>query len=172
MWVGYCSSKSAKQERHVIRGIALKWFKNYLANRTQYVEYNNTTSSLRGVECGVPQGSILGPLLFLLYINDIPNVSDSLYFIMYADDTNIFLSHHCIDTLESNMNIQIEKLFKWMTVNRKSLNVEKTKAIIFSNNLIDKNISIKMAGKEVQFVDQIKFLGVIIDKKIAMALSY
>ena len=68
--------------------------KKYLANRTRYIEYNNTTSSLRGVECNVPQGSILGPLLFLLYISEIPNVSDSLYFIMYADDTYIFPSHH------------------------------------------------------------------------------
>ena len=112
------------------------------------------------------RGSILGPLLFLLYINDILNVTKSLYFIMFADDTNIFLSHNCIDTLESNMNIEIEKLVKWMSVNRLSLNGDKTKATIFSNNFIDKNISIKMAGNEVQFVDKIKFLGVIIDKKL------
>ena len=84
---------------------------------------------------------------------------------MYADDPIIFLSHHCIDT-QSNMSIEIEKLVKRMSVNRLSLNVEKTKAIFLSNNLTDKNIRIKMAGNEVQFVDKIRCLGVIIDKKL------
>ena len=75
-----------KLECYGIRGIALQWFRSYLTNRKQYVVYNNINSNLRDITCGVPQGSILGPLLFLLYINDITNASTKLFPILYADD--------------------------------------------------------------------------------------
>ena len=75
-----------------IRGNLNKWFESYLADRSQYVLFNGKTSDTRNVNCGVPQGSILGPLLFILYINDFSNVSDILFYVLFADDTNVFLN--------------------------------------------------------------------------------
>ena len=80
-----------KLNHYGVRGIALQWFADYLTNRLQYVSINNKNSNMLPVECGVPQGSILGPLLFLIFINDIANSSKRLDFIMFADDTDIFL---------------------------------------------------------------------------------
>jgi len=113
-------------EHYGIRGIALEWFKSYLSNRKQFVEYNNSKSSLKEITCGVPQGSILGPLLFLLYVNDISNVSKLLHFILFADDTNIFLSDHNLDSLISIANNELCKLTKWFLANRLTVNVTKS----------------------------------------------
>jgi len=87
-----------KLDHYGIRGIALDWFKSYLSNRKQCVILNGVTSSLKPITHGVPQGSILGPLLFILYINDIVNCSDRLLFILFADDTNLICS--CEDIWE------------------------------------------------------------------------
>ena len=78
--------------KYGIRGLASKWFKSYLCERKQFVVYNNVKSTESLITCGVPQGSILGPLLFLLYINDMANVSKLLFIILFADDTNLFLN--------------------------------------------------------------------------------
>ena len=90
-----------KLEAYGIRGTALSWFKDYLCNRQQYVAFNSTESTKLMIKCGVPQGSILGPLLFLLYINDIVNSSNLLSFILFADDTNLLYSHNDLKTLIS-----------------------------------------------------------------------
>lgn len=91
-----------------VRGMVLKWVESYLSNRKQYVDFNN--SLLKEVVCGVPQGSILGPKLFILYINDICNVSDILRFALFADDTNIFSSHNDITILFDRVNEELLRL--------------------------------------------------------------
>ena len=91
-----------KLEFYGIRGIALEWFKHYLTGRKQYVLYNNTQSSKQYITCGVPQGSVLGPLLFLVYINDIPNCLKYSKSIVFADDTTIFASCKNMNTLYNN----------------------------------------------------------------------
>ena len=83
----------SKLEHYGIRGLALKWIKSYFLHRKQFVQYTNVSSSLQTIKCGVPQGSILGPLFFIFYINDLPNVSDIIETILFADDTSLFYSH-------------------------------------------------------------------------------
>jgi len=99
-----------KLEYYGIRGVPLKWFESYLSNRQQYVCINGVSSKTLHVTCGVPQGSILGSLLFILYFNDILTSSSILTFILFADDTNLFHSDKDIVTLFKTVNIELDKL--------------------------------------------------------------
>ena len=108
-----------------IRGICLKWIKDYLCNREQYVSYDNTCSEKCKILCGVPQGSILGPLMFLLYINDLSSVSKIVFTILFADDRSVFVTGKNIDNLIETMNNELEKLVEWLYINKLSLNIKK-----------------------------------------------
>ena len=99
----------AKLQFYGVRGVALEWFKSYFSCRSQFVQYNGYSSSSKYIKCGVPQGSILGPLLFLLYINDLCDVSKALDFILFADDTNIFYSHKDQNYLMEIVNTELKK---------------------------------------------------------------
>ena len=90
-----------------IRGKANDWFKSYLSHRQQYTVFNNKRSTCKDVKYGVPQGSILGPLLFLLYINDITNTSKKLKFLLFADDTNIFIKGNDVNELTAILNQEL-----------------------------------------------------------------
>ena len=101
-----------KLEFYGVRGCALNWFRSYLSNRRRYVDYNGVQSSLLHIPSGVPQGSILGPLLFWIYINDIINASKFLHLILFADDTGtkIFLHHSDLSILQTMSNAELDKL--------------------------------------------------------------
>ena len=124
-----------------IQGIALNWFQSYLTKRSQYVQYNDTSSSIREIETGVPQGSILGPLLFIIYMNDIHTVSDKFSFILYADDTTLIsplcsfshCSHNDMNYVSTMINLELTKISDWLAVNKLSLNAAKTKFMLFHN---------------------------------------
>ena len=158
-----------KLEYYGIRGIAFEWFKSYLSNRKQCVILDGVKSSLKPVTHGVPQGSILGPLLFILYVNDIVNCSDYLIFILFADDTNLFYS--CKDLLQllEITNRELAKLVEWFRANKLSLNVKKTNYILFGNKRLPAigSINVSIDGNVLQRVASTKFLGVFIDEKLS-----
>ena len=114
-------------------GTALKWFKSYLSNRKQHISSQNVSENCLDITCGVPQGSILGPLLFLIYVNDLFKALNYLMEIMFADDTNIFFSHKNIDTLFGSMNKELENVSTWFKSNKLPLNVDKTLVVILSS---------------------------------------
>ena len=99
-----------KLEHYGIRGIVKDWFCSYLTNRLQFVSIGNIKSDPKPITCGVPQGSVLGPLLFLLYINDFKNSASDLDFNLFADDSNLFYSHKSLQCLETKLNYQLCKV--------------------------------------------------------------
>ena len=121
-----------KLEYYGIRGISKDWFENYLKNRKQIVKFNQIKSKDMTITSGVPQGSVLGPLLFLLYINDIQNCSTIISNILFADDTTIFYSHACLKTLNQTIQEEINKIAVWLNINKLSINTEKNKVYCIS----------------------------------------
>ena len=115
-----------------IRDNALEWFRSYLAGRKQFVAYNGISSGQKTVKCGFPQGSILGPLLFLLYINDLYHVCNNSSPILFADDTNLVSSGSDPKELDSEINTELDHISTWIKVTKLSLNVQKTHFIVFN----------------------------------------
>ena len=154
-----------KLYKYGIRGIAHNWIKDYLSNRYQYVVFEEFESQKKLIKCGVPQGSILGPLLFLLYINDLPAVSDIVLPIIFADDTNVFLKGRCIENMIGVMNTELEKIYKWLNANKLSLNINKTQYMIFHSRRTQpiRNSNLTINGIRIEYVEYTKFLGVHID---------
>ena len=101
----------------------IQWIQNYLTKRKQTVIFHGTNSALKNITCGVPQGSILGPLLFLIYINDLSAVSQVTFPVMSADDTNFFIQGENLEKMENDLNIELEKLTIWLKTNKLSLNI-------------------------------------------------
>ena len=122
-----------KLEHYGVRGIPHLWVKNYLSNRKQYVHYKGVDSQMSDIICEVPQGSVLGPLLFLIYINDIIASSDVFSFTLFADDTNIFYKNTSLNHLLTIANDELSKLSSWFKANKLSLNISKTTFLLFSN---------------------------------------
>lgn len=154
-----------KLEKYGIRGIASDWIISYLSNRSQFVCFCGENSDSMSVTCGIPQGSILGPSLFILYINDICNVSQKLKFILFADDTNVFYSGKDIKEICDVISGELEKLNLWFQVNKLSLNINKTQFMIFHCKNVNVDVTIKINNIQIERVYVAKFLGIFIDAK-------
>ena len=146
---------------------ALKLMQSYLTNRKQYVEINNTQSTKNDITVGVPQGSILGPLLFIIYINDIIHSSTVFRFIIFADDTTLYTTLNTQEDINDILNDELVKINNWLKVNKLSLNVDKTKAMLFhmpQKRIL--NLRLKIAGSNIEFIDNFNFLGITINKHL------
>ena len=144
-----------------IRGIS-----NDLKIVKQFVQYDDAISDCKEILCGVPQGSILGPKLFILYINDICNIYEIMKFVLFADDTNILCKHEKYVPLCELVNIELSKLSKWFSINKLSLNVKKTSYMVFGNRHVNNNIKIRIDMEEIKKVHVTKFLEVYIDYRL------
>ena len=157
-----------KLQHYGIRGIANKWFNSYLDDRKQFVSVGTIRSDLNYIVCGVPQGSVLGPLLFLVYINDFNNSSDLLDFHLFADDSNLFYAHKNLRSLEEHLNQQLINIHNWLCANKLSLNVDKSHFVIFRpvQKVVDYTINLSINNKDLVEKKNYKYLGVIIDSNL------
>jgi hypothetical protein len=158
-----------KLENYGVRGIPLSWFKDYLTHRQQQVKCNGTTSKFKLIKFGVPQGSILGPLLFLIYINDLPNTSSILHFVLFADDSNVFFSHKSYDEVFRILNQELLLLSDWFKANKLSLNLAKTNYIIFCSHMKStpqQKKKVQIDTTDIPQVKSVKFLGVYVDQHL------
>ena len=157
-----------KLEWYGIRGKALKWIQNYLTNRYLYVDYGGVESHLTPLTHGVPQGSVLGPLFFILYINDLPNALLNGKAILFADDTTLLKSASDLKELFQDMNSDANELYEWFNVNKLSLNISKTHYIVFCKQNISRenSLKLKIGMTTLQEKKTTKFLGMLIDSKL------
>ena len=150
----------------------LTWFKSYLSGRTQYIQYDNSKTEMANISCGVPQGSILGPLLFLIYVNDLKSSSKILNPIMFADDTNLFYSHKNIKSLFDMMNKELKHISEWFRANKLSLNASKMRYTFFHKLQIADDIPLQLPPLWINNIlikreYSLKFLGVILDENLS-----
>ena len=164
-----------KLKYYGIRGVVNDWFSSYLKNRSQTTLVGNCISDKEETLCGVPQGSVLGPLLFLIYINDICNSSKVFNFFLFADDTNLLYANKSLKTLESVVNFELREVCKWLNANKLTLNIKKSNFVIFrpSQKPITYQPTIKLFDNNskkyipLESKDYIKYLGILIDYNLS-----
>ena len=152
-----------------ISGIPLDLIKSYFTNRCQYVNYIDSDSSLTEIKMGIPQGSILGPLFFSIYINDLVKSSNMFSFLMYADDTTIYfnLEDFPNDNIEQSINNELEKVNTWLKLNALTLNVDKTKCMWFHKRREVNPMMLTINNRQIDTVTHFSFLGVILDVQLS-----
>ena len=157
----------AKIKRYGVHSAPLRWICSYISNKEHIVSWNQIQSTLLNLNKGVPQGSILGPLLFLIYINDIVNSSNVLSFVLFADDTTVYVQNDSIDSAIEILNTELDKVALWFDSNKLTINVHKRQMIMLSRKkiLTPKN-EVILRNEVVQRVNKAKFLGVIVDQHL------
>ena len=159
-----------KLQHYGVHGVALDWFRNYLQNRKQYVSYDGVDSDSESIEYGVPQGSVLGPLLFLIYMNDLPQCICHSKVILFADDTTLYCSSTNIVELHEQINNDLKIMIDWFRTNKLSLNTSKTNYLIISPPRQHarplENLKLKIGEDIIERKKSCKFLGVFIDENL------
>ena len=160
-----------------VRGIVNDWLCSYLSNRIQSTQIGPDISNKQPMICGVSQGSVLGPFLFLLYVNDIYRSSAklSLAFYLFADDTNLLYADKNLRTLELVVNSELHKVYEWLTANKLTLNIKKSNFIIFHpyQKKIDYQVNLRIFDNDSQTFlpseqkSYVKYLGVLIDSNLS-----
>ena len=163
-----------KLEHYGFRGVSNSWFGNYLNGRKQYTSISGVNSSLKDITCGVPQGSILGPILFLILINDLPNAS-TFFTILFADDTTLQLSSYNLQSLYELANSELSKIADWFKANKLTLNITKTKYILFrkKQQIVDfDSLELAIDNKDIERIglgcknESFKFVGIHLDEHL------
>ena len=154
-----------KLNHYGIRGVANDWFNSYLSNRSQFVSIYGFKSKTKNISIGVPQGSVLGPLLFLIYINDLNVAINYAIVHHFADDTNLLITGKSLKSIKKHTNIDLKLLCNWLKANKISLNSSKTEAILFRhpNKKIDYDLKLKIDGKRIFLTNSVKYLGIHLD---------
>jgi len=158
-----------KLEHYGVRGLILDWFRSYLYDRAQATYVNSTLSTFKNTTCGVPQGTVLGPLLFLIYINDIASAVTEGELKLFADDSNLFVVAKDIQQLFHVSNRELNNINQWFICNKMYLNKDKTNFMIFKSTKIDNdcikthNFKLSVEGFVIDRVHSTKYLGIIID---------
>ena len=155
---------TSKLRKYGIRGHILQWFESYLKNCKQFVQIKNFKSQIKSPTCRVPQGSILGPLLFILYIHDLANVSDVLFPILFAEDTSVYIEADKDSDLIKTLNEELAKLNIWLNANKLTINIAKSHYMFFHRGRKKSNICSPILNNvSLERVQCTKFLGIIID---------
>ena len=157
----------SKINHYGIKGIPYEWFKSYLTNRQQFTTVNNKQSELSSIEFGIPQGSILGPLLFLIYINDLSKAIIFSSVHHFADDTNILYASSLKD-INKKIIHHLSNLVQWLKANKILLNVSKTEIVTFKSHSkqITKHLNFHLSGQKIIPKNLTKYLGIIIDEHL------
>ena len=159
----------AKLDHYGIRGNWLAWLRSYLTNRHQFVEMDGVKSTLAPITVGVPQGSVLGPLLFLIYINDLPAALEKLTTIMFADDTNLVVKGKNLKELELTLNHELHNLSDYFKANKLKLNADKTKLVCFRKKSVpfsEEDINVNLDSTRLKFEKNATFLGITLDEHL------
>lgn len=155
-----------KMEKYGVRGTPLNLIKNYLLNREQVTTVNNHTSKNLKINVGVPQGSCLGPLFFIIYINDM-HLASNFKIKLFGDDACLSLNHKDSHTLENNVNNELIKINSWLQSNKLFLNYSKTNYLIFTKKKIKPKLNISINNHILKQKESVKYLGIIIDQNIS-----
>ena len=155
-------------ENYGIRNITLKWITSYLTDRQHFTQINNQLSQKRTLKLSIPQGSILGPLFFNIYINDLINSTKKLGLILFADDSCFYTSSHNLEQLITDTNIELDNINRWTIANKMTLNIDKSHYIIFKR---DRNTPINVPklninNSNLEVVENTKFLGLTIQSNL------
>jgi hypothetical protein len=156
-----------KLEKYGFKGNAYKWFENYLKNRRQNTKVGNKISTTKNNDIGVPQGSKLGPLLFIIYINDIVNVVKNCKIKLFADDSLLYVECDDVNQGLRLINEDLERIYDYLCFNKLALNVKKIKGMIITKKNLENMLNvIHVKNEAIEIVEEIKYLGIIIDNKL------